>query len=241
LARQITPGTKLIVLANLHNPSSAFIDDDQMRRIGELAAAVGATVFVDEVYLETLFDRRWRSAFFLGENFVVTSSLTKAYGLSGLRCGWIAACPKLARRMWDIVDMTYGIPAHTAEQLSVLAFEHLPQIAERARALLERNRLLLNQFLASHEKHLACDPSLVGTTVAPRLRHGSAADFCRRLRTEFETAVVPGDFFEAPACFRIGIGGLTVPLEEGLAQVSAALEHNARSIRTQNAPGSARL
>jgi len=59
---------------------------------------VGARVLVDEVYLETLFDQPWRSAFHLGSNFVVTSSLTKAYGLSGIRCGWILAQPELIQR-----------------------------------------------------------------------------------------------------------------------------------------------
>ena len=223
LERQIRPTTKLIVLANLHNPSSALLEEGIMRQIGEMAARVGARVFVDEVYLEMLFDRPSRSAFFLGENFVATSSLTKAYGLSGLRCGWILAQPDLVRRMHDIVDFTYGIQAHAAERLSVLAFDHLPRIAERARTLIERNRALLNAFLAAHGEHLETKPSRLGTTVVPRLRAGRVEDFCELLRTEFETTVVPGQFFEAPQHFRIGIGGPTDILEGGLARISTAL------------------
>ena len=69
------------------------------------AGKVGAKVLIDEVYLETLFDQPWRSAFHLGPNFVITSSLTKA---CGIRCGWILAQPKLVERMWQIVDFTYG-------------------------------------------------------------------------------------------------------------------------------------
>ncbi len=80
LERKLTPQTRLVILCNLHNPSSAFTDDGTMRQAGEMAAKVGARVLVDEVYLETLFDQPWRSAFHLGSNFVVTSSLTKAYG-----------------------------------------------------------------------------------------------------------------------------------------------------------------
>lgn len=223
LAAAITPATRLIVLANLHNPSSALVPDEEMRRIGELAANVGATVFVDEVYLETLFDRPWRSSFFLGRNFVVTSSLTKAYGLSGLRCGWILAPENVKARIWQVIDMTYGIPAHPAERLSAIALDHLPQIAARARHLVETNRVLLNQFLAGHRDRLDCPPSFLGTTVAPRLRAGSAATFCENLRENFETTVVPGDFFELPDCFRIGIGGPTENLENGLEQISRAL------------------
>lgn len=223
LERQIRPTTKLIVLANLHNPSSAFIEEDDMSVVGELARRVGARVFVDEVYLETLFDHPWRSAFFLGDNFIVTSSLTKAYGLSGLRCGWILTQPDLVQRMWTLVDLTYGIQAHPAERLSVIALDHLPDIANRARALLERNRPVLNSFLEAHTKHLEAEPSRFGTTVAPRLRSGNVDQFCDLLRNEFETTVVPGHFFEAPQHFRIGIGGPSDVLEQGLERVSAAL------------------
>src|ERR1017187_1251092 len=117
LEHQLTPATRLVVLCNLHNPSGALTDDSTMRQVGELAAKLGARVLVDEVYLETLFDQSWRSAFHLGPNFVVTSSLTKAYGLSGIRCGWVLAQPDLAQRMWQIVDFTYGSPVHPAELL----------------------------------------------------------------------------------------------------------------------------
>lgn len=224
LEKQIRPATKLIVLANLHNPSCALIEEEVMRQVGAMARRAGARILVDEVYLEMLFDQPWRSAFHFGENFIVTSSLTKAYGLSGLRCGWVLTQPDLARRMWDFVDLTYGIPAHSAELLSVIALDHLPRIAERARALLERNRPLLNSFLAAQSNHLDVEPSRFGTTVAPRLRNGSVDHFCARLRKEFETTVVPGHYFETPQHFRLGIGGPTDTLEQGLERISAALE-----------------
>ena len=89
----ITPKTRLIVITNLHNPSGVLIDDSTMKQIGEIARSVGARVLVDEVYMETLFEESPRTSFHLGDEFVVTSSLTKAFGLSGLRCGWIFAEP----------------------------------------------------------------------------------------------------------------------------------------------------
>jgi len=224
LARAITPKTKLIVLANLHNPSSAFVSEEEMRGIGQLASRVGANVFVDEVYLESLFDQPVRSAFFLGDNFVTTSSLTKAYGLSGLRCGWILTPPELVPLMWQMIDMTYGIPAHAAERLSVIALKHLRQIVVRAKSVLEPNRILLNEFLARENSRLQVASSGVGTTVAPLLRTGSVEKFCELLRNEFETTIVPGDFFEAPNCFRIGIGGPSDILGEGLKRIGAALD-----------------
>ena len=222
LERKITPQTRLVVLCNLHNPSSALSDDDTLRQLGEMAAKVGARVLVDEVYLETLFDQSWRSSFHLGPNFVVTSSLTKAYGLSGIRCGWILTQPELAKRMWQIIDFTYGGPAHPAERIAVVALDNLDQVRNRARALLETNRGMVNQFLARHPE-LDCETSRFGTTLFPRLKTGSAADFVKMLREHFETSVVPGEFFEQPQHFRIGFCGPTDTVRSGLERMDAAL------------------
>ena len=128
----ITPATRLVVLTNLHNPSGALIPLETMRAIGEMARRVGARVLVDEVYLEMLFDSAPPSVFSLGETFVVTSSLTKTYGLSGLRCGWILAAPELAQHIWRLNDLFAATAAHPAERMSVMAFDHLPQFRERA-------------------------------------------------------------------------------------------------------------
>jgi aspartate/methionine/tyrosine aminotransferase len=223
LERTITQKTRLVVLCNLHNPSSALTDDNIMRQTGEMAATVGACVLVDEVYLETLFDQPWHSAFHLGPNFVITSSLTKAYGLSGIRCGWILAQPELVRRMWQVVDFTYGSPVHPAELLGVIALDNLDRVRDRARALLETNRALINEFLAGHTD-LDCEPSRFGTTVFPRLKTGRADDFVVLLREQFETSVVPGEFFEQPQHFRIGFCGATETVRGGLERLSAALE-----------------
>jgi aspartate/methionine/tyrosine aminotransferase len=194
-----------------------------MRQAGEMAAKVGARVLVDEVYLETVFDRPCRSAFHLGTNFVVTSSLTKAYGLSGIRCGWILAQPELVQRMWQIIDFTYGSPVHPAELLAVIVLDNLDLVRARAGALLETNRELVNDFLTGHPD-LDCEPSRYGTTVFPRLKLGPAGEFVRILREQFETSVVPGKFFEQPQHFRIGFGGATQTLRGGLERLSAAIE-----------------
>jgi aspartate/methionine/tyrosine aminotransferase len=223
LERNLTPKTRLVVLCNLHNPSGALTDDNTMRQVGELAAKVGSRVLVDEVYLETLFDQPQGSAFHAGPNFVVTSSLTKAYGLSGIRCGWILAQPELVKRMWQIADFTYGSLVHPAELLAIVALDNLGRVRDRARALLEPNRALVNQFLAKHTE-LDCEPSQLGTTIFPRLKMGSASDFVTILREQFETSVVPGEFFEQPQHIRIGFSGATETVRAGLERMSAALE-----------------
>ncbi|HEV8428114.1 MAG TPA: aminotransferase class I/II-fold pyridoxal phosphate-dependent enzyme [Pyrinomonadaceae bacterium] len=228
LAALITPKTRLIVITNLHNPSGVLIDDSEMKRIGELARNVGAPVLVDEVYMETLFEDSPRTSFHLGTEFVVTSSLTKAFGLSGLRCGWILAAPELAKRMWLLNDLFASTPVHSGERMSVVAFGQLEEIGTRAKELFDRNRKLLNEFLDTREDLEVVRPEF-GTVMFPRVRHGSSEELCRLLREKYETTVVPGRFFEMPAHFRIGIAGDTATLEEGLDRLGKALDEMANS------------
>ena len=223
IERAASPRTRLIVLTNLHNPSGALAAEDALARVGELALSLGARVLVDEVYLEALFERAPRTAFELGSQFVVTNSLTKVYGLSGLRCGWVLAEPELAARLWRLNDLFGVIPAHAAERLSVVALENLPRIAERSRALLEENRRLLNSFLFTRDD-LEYYAHEFGTVSFPRLRHGTARELCALLAEKYETAVVPGDFFGMPEHIRVGVGGETDTLRGGLERLGAALD-----------------
>lgn len=223
IERAVTSRTRLIVLTNLHNPTSVLIDNETLEQVGELARSVNARVLIDEVYLEAMFDQAPRSAFHLGPHFVTTSSLTKAYGLSGLRCGWVLAEPELARRMWRLNDLFGNIPAHPAERLSVVALAKLDRIAGRARSLIEQNRVVLNRFLDSRDDLETVRPDF-GTTVAPRLKRGNVEELCALLREKYETSVVPGRFFEMPEHFRIGIGCDGEVLAEGLNRLASALD-----------------
>jgi aspartate/methionine/tyrosine aminotransferase len=229
--RNSTPETKLIVITNLHNPTSVPAAEAALRQVGETARRIGARVLVDEVYLEMVAVQAphiaARSAFHLGDEFIATSSLTKAYGLSGLRCGWILAAPELAQRMWRLNDLFGVIPAHPAERLSVLALNHLDRIAGRARALLEANRPLLGRFLDSRGD-LECVRPPYGTVAFPRLKSGKVEQLCSLLREKYETTIVPGRFFEMPEHFRLGIGGNTGMLAAGLDRLAAALDALAR-------------
>ena len=219
----ITPNTRLIVITNLHNPSGVLVDDATIKQVGELARRAGARVLIDEVYMETLFEESPRTSFHLGSEFVVTSSLTKAFGLSGLRCGWILAEPDLAKRMWLLNDLFASTPVHSGERLSVVAMQQLEEIGARAKQLFDRNRQLLNDFLDTREDLEAVRPEF-GTVMFPRVRGGSSEELCRVLREKYETTIVPGRFFEMPAHFRIGIAGETSTLEAGLERLGKALD-----------------
>jgi aspartate/methionine/tyrosine aminotransferase len=221
IRRLLSPKTKLVVLTNLHNPSSVLTPDSVLREVGDLARSVGAHVLVDEVYLDAVYENTPRTSYHLGPEFVVTNSLTKAYGLSGLRCGWILAQPDLARAMWCLNDLYGSIPAHPAELLSVVAFQHLPAIRERARKILNADRVLLNDFL-SQQTAVSAVRTPFGTTSFLRLKNGDAELFLQRLRTEYETSAVPGRFFGMPNHFRIGMGVNTEMFGEGLRRIARA-------------------
>jgi len=225
----ITPATRLVILTNLHNPTGAMISAETLQAIGDLAQKVEARVLVDEVYLEMLFEAAPASAASLGETFLVTSSLTKAYGLSGLRCGWILAGPELAHRIWRLNDLFAATPAHPAERMSVMAFDHLAQFRARAQTLLTVNRALLDIFLDSRAD-IDCFRPPAGSVVFPRLRRGDPQVFFKLLREKYETSVVPGEFFEAPQHFRLGIGGETGNLRAGLERLEAALNEFGTSL-----------
>jgi aspartate/methionine/tyrosine aminotransferase len=195
IARKMTSSTRLIVLTNLHNPSSVLIDEKTLRQIGEIALDAGARVLVDEVYLEAMFEAAPRSSEHLGPRFIATSSLTKGYGLSGLRCGWILAEPRLVQRLQHLHDIFGAVAPHPTEQLSVLALRKLPKFIARAKTILQSNRTALSSFLDSREELTVVLPEF-GTTCFPRLERGNVDDLWTLLNDKYDTAIVPGRFLE---------------------------------------------
>lgn len=218
----MTPRTKAIVITTPHNPTGVSADAAALDEIGRIAERAGAHVVVDEVYKDVTADSSPPAAN-RGDVFITTSSLTKSYGLSSLRAGWVIASPSITyrvRRARDVVDGTGSI---VAERLAVLAFEHLDALYLRARAILARNKALADQFLQSR-RELEWVPS-AGTIVFPRIKGTSdAAPFVERVMREHRTALGPGAFFEAPAHFRLGYGGDTEKIREGLARVAQTLD-----------------
>ncbi len=217
LRQLVTPQTKLIVLTNLHNPSCALTSQAALRQIGNL----GPRVLVDEVYLDLLFENAPATAFKLGEQFVVTNSLTKVYGLSGLRCGWVIAAPEIVKKIYGLNDLFGVNNPYLTDQISCVALQSLPEIASWSRQLLAKHRKIANDFLMVTPE-LECEPLTVGTVIFPRVRV-PVDELCRVLRERYETVITPGRFFGAPERVRIGIGGETAVLEGGLARVGKAL------------------
>lgn len=224
IAALVSSKTRLIVLTNLHNPSCAQASEAALKSVGEIAQNAGARVLVDEVYLDLLADRTPPSAFHLGPPFISTNSLTKVYGLSGLRCGWVLAEEALTRKMQLLNDLFGVNNPYVTDQISCIAFAKLPQIAKWSRDLLQSNLALANEFLSATPELIA-KPLEAGTVLFPRVEFPVEA-FCQKLRENYETVVTPGSFFGAPNHLRIGIGGDPAILQEGLNRIHDAVSQS---------------
>ncbi len=220
LERLITPRTKLVVLTNLHNPSGALLGNDSLLGLRELARKHGIKVLIDEVYLDAVPGQQ--SAACLGAEFIVTSSLTKVYGLGYLRAGWVAADPEIVAKLWALHDVVYGVAPLVEDYLQEAAWRRLPQLEQRTRQLLQRNHRIWEEFVRDRND-LRAIAGPYGTTVFPRLAAGSVDRLDAYLRAKHQTAIVPGRFFGAPQHLRISMCCGSEVLQEGLARLGLAL------------------
>ena len=219
----ITPRTRLIVITSPHNPSGIAVDQATLRQIGELARDVGARVLVDEVYRDILFEDAPPVAASLGSQFITTSSLTKSYGLNGLRCGWILCEPELAERMRRLNDLFGVVGSMPSDALSVAAFRNLHLLEARTRAMIEPNTSIVQEFLREHEDVLECVVPPRSMIVFPWSKNHDDSEPLHDLSRRFETSIVPGKYFEAPRHFRLGFAVRTEDVAVGLQNLSKAL------------------
>lgn len=227
LARAMTPRTRVVVLTNPHNPSGTLLDDASIAAAAETAARHGAMLLVDEVYLDIVNivgdGARHTPAALLAPNAISTSSLTKSYGLNALRCGWAIAPDEVAERLRRARDVIDGIAPVPVERLSALAFDHLDALADRARAIVERNLDLFRVWMVG-KKRLALAGPTRATVAFPRV---ADVDDTRALAEELhrghDVAVVPGHFFGEPRNIRISLAGRGDVLKDGLARLAVFL------------------
>lgn len=224
VAAALTDRTRFVVLTNIHNPSGVYADADALRRVGELAASVGAKVVVDEVYLDALTTVDRTPAARLDDVFISTNSLTKSYGLSGLRIGWVLADPYTVERIWRVRDVVDGVGSVPSDALGTLAFSRLDALLERARGILEPGFHLFRAFVESRPELEWVEP-LGGSVGFPRLVGTDDADpFVEYAARDFDVSVIPGRLFGEPAHFRVAVAGESDTLEQGLEALGRALD-----------------
>src|ERR1700674_1595073 len=216
-------GVRLVVLTNPHNPSGVLAPAAEVAEVGRFAAAAGAPLLIDEVYRDSWGEEGPPSHLHLGSNLLATSSLTKCYGLSGLRCGWVLGPPELVERMRRVNDFMAATGSMPSDSLALAAFRQLPRFMARARAILEPSRQLVRDFLATHQEWLEAVLPAHSMMVFPRLlREDDSQVLHDRLRRR-ETSIVPGRFFDHPRHFRLGFAVLHDDVAEGLRRLSATL------------------
>jgi hypothetical protein len=220
----VTSRTKLAILTNLHNPSGARIPMPTLRRVASRLAKVGAYLLVDEVYLECVFGRRPESCVHAGPNVIATNSLTKAYGLDGLRAGWILGPKSLIARAGRINDLMTNNSVAPGERMALAAFRRLRDLDRRAHGLLDPNLARMRAFF-SRESRLATFIPDGGNVVFPRLPRFIDSDrLATHLLRHYSTLVVPGRFFESPRHVRLSFGCDARRLDRGLKNVTSALD-----------------
>lgn len=215
--------TKLVILTNLHNPSGALLNRSFLQELVEITQRRNVYLFLDEIYLDFLEGKEGESAFSLGENVIVASSLTKVYGLGGLRCGWILAPSSLVKRMWNVVDYTNVEGVFIGEQISEKVFSELDSIKVKNKSQIEKNLSLIRNFISNEKKLTWVEPA-GGVVCFPRVVAGITGDeLAEILINKYETVVVPGSFFEEEEHFRLGFGVSSEVLAAGLEEISLAL------------------
>ena len=157
-AALVTSRTKLAIVTNLHNPSGARIGMPALRAMASLLARVGGLLLVDEVYLECVFGSRPESCVHAGPNVVTTNSLTKAYGLDGLRAGWMLGPASLVARAGHINDLMTNNSVAPGEQMALAAFRRLRDLDRRAHGLLDPNLARVRAFFAREPRLTAFIP-----------------------------------------------------------------------------------
>jgi aspartate/methionine/tyrosine aminotransferase len=223
IRRGLAAGARLVVLTDLHNPSAALLDRETVREIGALVRRHDAFALVDEVYLSGVFDRSVESAARLGERLIVTASLTKTFGLGPLRAGWAIAPPEVVARAQDVLDHLGVEPPFLADEVALRALDRIDSLRERARARREANWPIVRAFIEARGLRFA-DPA-GGFVAWLALPHGADAEvFAARLRERRDTQVTPGSFFGVRDHVRIGFGGPTDVLKEGLRRFGAELD-----------------
>lgn len=224
LERLAGRSTRAIVLTNTHNPSGAATSPEKTGQIGQIARGVGATVVVSEVYLDNAFAPGQKPAAALGPNLVSIGSLSKVYGLGGLRIGWMAGPEEVIRKARLVLDyIECDLPA-PSESIALAALRKGPELVLRCQQIAMRNFKIIREWIEKRGDLQWVEPA-GGTVCMIKLPHPvDAQALAALLREKFGTLVVPGDFFYVRGFIRVSAGMDEDVLRQGLRNVGKAID-----------------
>ncbi len=227
LATLVNEKTRLILICTPNNPTGATLTPEELDEIARIAARHEAWVLSDEVYRGAeLVSRETPSMWGRYERVIITSGLSKAYGLPGLRIGWIVAPPSFVASTWAYHDYTTIAPGALSDRLArvALAPERRAWILARTRRIVRDNLPLIEAWLHEHDPMFSWIGPEAGAIVYVRYNYQiNSTELVTRLRTEKSVLVVPGDHFGMDGYLRLGFGERPEYLRQGLERLHSLL------------------
>jgi aspartate/methionine/tyrosine aminotransferase len=231
VARAITAGTKYISVTSPHNPTGVCLGHEDMQQLADLAKQRRVTLLVDETYRDMRFGEPLPPAAEYGDHVVSVSSLSKTYGLPGLRMGWIICRDKkLMEGFLAAKEQIHICGSPLDEELAYRYMlqkeKHLPEIAGAIREKFEIVKAWMEQ-----QDELEWVAPQGGCVCFPRVKAPRDMDlFYKQLLKKYGTYVGPGHWFDMPREYmRIGFGWPGVAqLKEGLENITDCLRDSKR-------------
>ncbi|HEV2298544.1 MAG TPA: aminotransferase class I/II-fold pyridoxal phosphate-dependent enzyme [Candidatus Acidoferrales bacterium] len=235
LARMVTSKTRLIAICNPNNPTGAVLSETAMQAICAAAGKCGAWILADEVYRGAELDGETTPTFWgRYERILCTAGLSKAYGLPGLRTGWVIGPPDMAEKLWGYHDYTSISATLLTDRLASIALEPARhrKLIERTRRILREHYPVIGQWLESHKDQFTHIPPRAGAIAWVGLRGmKNSADVAETLRAKKGVLLVPGELFGMPGYLRIGFGGNAAELRQALGRIDEWFCESLRSDR----------
>ncbi|TFF68293.1 aminotransferase class I/II-fold pyridoxal phosphate-dependent enzyme [Candidatus Thorarchaeota archaeon] len=221
LKDMVSKKTNLIALCNPNNPTGATMKEEHLKAIAEIAEDCGAWILSDEIYRGAeLVEQRTPTMWDYYDRVLVTSGLSKAYGLPGLRIGWIACKDEdKVRDLWSYSDYTSIAPSMLGDRLGQMALEPAMRefIEKRTKRILKENWAAMEKWLGENEDIMTCIPPEAAPVCLVKYSESiKSTELAESLIQEKSVLVAPGDHFLLPQTIRIGYGHDKKKLVKGL-------------------------
>lgn len=244
LERLVTPRTKVIVVNTPHNPTGAMLPPADARRVYDLAQSVGAMVIGDEAYrwLAVPDGEPFAPPFFdLGPLGISVGTLSKPFGLPGLRIGWIAGPPDLVQKCWSLRDYITLSPGKLNDALAQLGMNHRDRIVARNTEIIRANLASASQWMAEHQDFLSWTPPRGGLLALVKYDLPmESLPLADKLALEYSVMLAPGSAFGYEHHLRLGIGQRPDVFRKGLEEAARCFEE-LRGLRHERTPSRAQV
>jgi aspartate/methionine/tyrosine aminotransferase len=215
--------TRLVYLSNPNNPTGSVLTKEAMRRVVARCEQVDAYLLADEVYLGAEIDcERTRSFWGMSDCVIVTSGLSKAYGIPGVRIGWIAGPKEVVAQCWGQHDYITIGPSKISDAVARVAVqaENRERLYARTRAILQQNLPIVQNWIESFGGKLEFREPRAGALCLVRYNSPTPSySLCERVRVNQSVLIVPGVHLGLEGFVRLWLGGKPDFLSEGLRRI----------------------